>query len=156
MAGLHEEIEFEGHTLFVKDEFHITLVAAKYLAEMISPNKQAPVINQILLEFDKFTATTPLDKYELSGNLRFAQVGEQKTIILMAKVPNLDQLFEQLSQQFSVELPKQQTHVTLYRYPKDFIGIPIPSPKILEDSSKSIDIPELSLRCNDHFHQRQY
>lgn len=143
---LPEEVTYEGRKLFVKDEFHITLVSARHLAEIINPDHQDLAVGKILQEFNKFIKTTPLEEYVISKNLRFVQTDKEQTIIVMAEVPNLDSFFTRLSKKFSMELPKQQTHVTLYRYPKDFIGIPIPSREILENLSRTVEMPELSGR----------
>jgi hypothetical protein len=138
-----EEIVFEGHKLFVKDEFHITLVSGKYLAKFVNPNDEEITLDQILQEFDKFTKTTKLEEYKISNDLRFVQIDKEKAIIVMADVTNLDRFFDHLSQKFSLELPRQQAHITLYRYPKDFIGIPIPSAEILQTTSRTVEVPEL-------------
>jgi hypothetical protein len=71
------------------------------------------------------------------------QIDKEKAIIVMADVTNLDRFFDHLSQKFSLELPRQQAHITLYRYPKDFIGIPIPSAEILQTTSRTVEVPEL-------------
>lgn len=140
LAILSDEIDFEGHKLFIKDEFHITLLNAKYLAERIDPENREVIIRQILKEFEDFTQTNSFEKYEISNEVRFVQTGEQRTIIVMAQVPNLEKLFRRLSQIFSSELPIQPAHVTLYRYPKDFVGIPINSRELLQEISRSVKI----------------
>jgi hypothetical protein len=143
---LPKELTFKGQKLFVKDEFHITLVSVRHLAEVINPNDSYRAAHQILQEFNKFIETNSLEEYEISSDLRFVQTDREKTIVVMANVSNLDKFFKHLNHKFSVKLPKQQAHVTLYRYPKDFIGIPIPSLEILESISKPIEIPELNRR----------
>jgi hypothetical protein len=140
---LPKEIIFEGQKLFVKDEFHITLVGARSLASKIDPENQNSIKDQILREFNKFVETTPLEDYKILEELCFVHTDKEKTIIVMAEVPGLDKFFDHLSQKFSVQLPKQQTHVTLYRYPKDFIGVPIPSAEVLESASKIVKLPEI-------------
>jgi hypothetical protein len=140
---LPEEIVFEGQKLFVKDEFHITLVSASYLAQIIDPHHRGFIVDQISQEFDRFTEATSLEKYKISSDLRFAQTDKEKTIVVMAGVPDLDKFFDYLGEKFSLKLPTQRAHVTLYRYPEDFIGIPIPSAKTLWTISRPIEIPEL-------------
>lgn len=142
---LPEEITFEGQRLYIKDEFHITLVSARHLAEMINPETPDLVVDQILQEFDEFVRTTQLEDHKISSDFRFVQANKEKTIIVMAEVPNLEKFFDRLDQKFSLELPRQQTHVTLYRYPKDFIGIPIPSLEILQAIARPVDIPGLGI-----------
>lgn len=144
VPDLPEAIIYEGQKLFVKDEFHITLVSARHLAGIIRLDDQDAVVSEILQKFNEFIETTPLEEYVVSNDLRFVQTDKEQTIVVMAKVPNLDIFFGQISKKFSIDLPKQQTHVTLYRYPKDFIGIPIPSHEILETISEPIEMLELA------------
>ncbi len=144
LTDLPEEVIINGQKLFVKDEFHITLVSARYLAEKIQATDQESVMHQIIEEFDKFTESIPLEKYKISNDFRFVQDRGRITVIVMAKVPKLDKFFESLNQKFSITLPKQQTHVTLYRYPKDFIGIGIPSPEVLANIAEPLEITDFS------------
>jgi hypothetical protein len=143
ISQLPDKIIFEGQELFVKDEFHITLAGATQLAKIISPDDESFVLDQIIHEFDEFIAETSLEEYKISNNFRFAEKDDRKTIIVMAEVPNIGKLFNRLEQKFSRDLPRQQTHVTLYRYPQDFIGIAIPSVEALENFSRPIEFPLL-------------
>ncbi|HVV66584.1 MAG TPA: hypothetical protein VHB72_00740 [Candidatus Saccharimonadales bacterium] len=140
---LPDKIIFEGQELFVKDEFHITLVGAARLAKIISPDDQGSALDQIIQEFEEFVGVTPLKEYKISNNFRFVEKDERKTIIVMAEVPRIDELFNRLEQKFSLKLPHQQTHVTLYRYPQDIIGIAIPSAEDLQKFSRTIEVQEL-------------
>ncbi len=138
---LPEKIELKGHTLYVKDEFHITLLNVKFLAEIINPTNYETIKNQLLQEFDDFIQTHSLANYTVTNELRFVQENDKKTLVVIAHVDNLDELFELLSQKFSVNLPRQVAHVTLYRHPKNFIGIPINSAEALRSISQPITVP---------------
>jgi hypothetical protein len=148
VTGLADETIINGQQLFVKDEFHITLVSIRYLAEQIQPANPEPVLHQIIEEFDKFTKKTSLEKYTISNDFRFVQDRGRTTVIVMAEVLNLDKFFERLNQKFSIKLPKQPTHITLYRYPKDFIGIGIPSAEVLANISEPLEITDMSYFMN--------
>jgi hypothetical protein len=142
---LPSTIEIDGQTLYIKDEFHITLLGARYLAEWIDPANVETLTGELLQEFDEFVSTNTLENYEINSELRLVKENDQKTIIVLASVQNLDRLFDQLNQKFSMDLPRQISHVTLYRYPKDFVGIPIPSREIFERISEPVSIPSLGM-----------
>jgi hypothetical protein len=144
LTGLPEEVTINGQQLFVKDEFHITLVSIRYLAEQIQATNQESVLHQLIEEFETFTEKTSLEKYTISNDFRFVQDKGRTTVIVMAEVLNLDKFFERLNQKFSIKLPKQPTHVTLYRYPKDFIGIGIPSAEVLANIANPLEITDMS------------
>ncbi len=97
----------------------------------------------MIKEFEEFTDDNSLENYELTGELRLVKKENLKTVITMAKVPNLDIFFEKLSRKYSLNLPVQATHITLYTFPWDKIGIGILSEEELQNYSKPIDIPEL-------------
>lgn len=140
---LPETIEFAGQQLFIKDEFHITLLSVQYLARQLAADTAEQVKAQLVEEFEHFVAETPLDQYEITGPLRFVEDEAYKTIIVMVEVPHIEDLFDCLRNKFSANIPTQQTHVTLYRHPKDYIGIAIPSAEVLERTSRIIEVPGL-------------
>lgn len=144
-SGLPEKIVVDGDELVVKAEFHISLVWAGRLSGMIDEKNKDKIKNEMIEEFEKFTENNSLENYELTGELRLVKKADRKTIIAMAKVPNLDIFFEKLSQKYGVELPVQPTHITLYTLPSDKIGIGILSNEELQRISRIIGIPDIKL-----------
>lgn len=144
VADLPERLEFEGDEFVVKPEFHITLINFDKLAKIIDdvgPEKLKPEIVDVFYEFVK---RRPLAQYALLNELRLVRVAEDnKTIIVMAKLEGIDELFDALSKKYGVALPVQPTHITLYTLPTDTFGIPINSYNELGEISKQIELPEI-------------
>lgn len=143
LGELPTSIEVDGHTLILKSEFHISLVCAVRLAPLINKRGSDKVAAEIIEAFDGFVKEQPLTDYELSGELRLVKRDEKKTVIVMAKVPNLDKFFDSLRRKYNVDLPTQPTHITLYTLPPDNIGIGILSDEELRRDSIPVKIPEL-------------
>lgn len=133
----------ENNMMIVKFEFHISLVWVGKLSKMVYPKNKDKIKKEMIAEFEKFTEEYSLENYKLTKELRLVKKGDRKTIIVMAKVPNLDIFFDKLSQKYDIKLPLQPTHITLYTLPTDKIGIGILSDEELQKYSKPINIPEL-------------
>lgn len=143
IGNLPKVLEFQGDKFVVKPEFHITLLAVEQIAKIIDSDNAENLKLAVVKEFYDFVNALPLTQYELSDDLRFVRVGANKTIVIIAKVKNIDRLFERLSKKYGVQLPVQPTHVTLYTLPTDTFGIPINSHEELKKISKPVEIPEL-------------
>lgn len=142
LGELPAELEFEGDRYLIKPEFHITLLAAGQIADMVGGDLEK-MKSQIVKDFEEFTESFDLDNYELTDELRLCDVGGNKTVIVMVKLQGIEKLFEYLSGKYSINLPVQPTHITLYTLPTDTFGIPILSYEELERISKLINIPEI-------------
>lgn len=141
---LPESLEVGGHKFIVKAEFHITLLAVERLAEIINRASLDKLQQEIVAEFNEFVKSTPLTEYELLPNdLRLVQVNGNKTIIVMAKMPRIQDLFDVLSKKYKTELPVQPTHITLYTLPDDTFGIPIFSYDDMEKISQPVELPQI-------------
>jgi hypothetical protein len=145
LGNLPKKLKIDGDELVIKPEFHISLVWAGKLSEMIDKHSQEKIKNEIINKFNKFTDENSLQKYKLTNELRLVKRGSQKTIIIMANVPNLERFFKKLSHEYGVELPLQPTHVTLYTLPADKVGIGILSTEELQRISSIIEIPDIKL-----------
>lgn len=143
LGGLPDSLTIEGCRLVVKSEFHISLVWVGRLAEMIDRQNKDKIKADMIEEFEKFTKKYSLENYKLTKKLRLVRRGDQKTVIIITKVPNLDIYFEKMSQKYGVQLPLQPTHITLYTLPTDKIGIGILSEEELNKLSAPIRIPKL-------------
>lgn len=140
VGNIPESLEFEGEKFIVKSEFHITLLAVKQIAEIIDQHNIEKLQSEIVQDFYAFVEEFPLTKYELLDDVRQVIVGDNKTIIVMAKLKGIEKLFEMLEKKYQKQLPVQPTHITLYTLPTDTFGIPILSYKELSEVSDSTDI----------------
>lgn len=143
LGELPKKLTVDGDELVLKPEFHISLVWAGRLAEMIDIQNKDKIKIEIIQEFEKFTKEKSLVDYELTGELRLVEKGSQKTVIAMAKVMNLEAFFMRLNQKYGSKLPLQPAHITLYTLPTDKIGIGILSDEELQRISKVIEIPDI-------------
>lgn len=143
VADLPKSLEFGGNKFVVKPEFHITLLNFERIAKLIDSANVEKLKPDILSEFYEFVNKQPLTQYTLSKELRLVRAGENKTIVVLAKLKGIDKLFDTLSKKYGVALPVQPTHITLYTLPTDTFGIPINSYEELKKISKLVDLPEL-------------
>jgi len=114
LGDLPEKLKFEGNELQIKSEFHISLVWGEKIAEMVDESRIDEIISEIISEFLKFNDKKPIVEYELLSEIRFLERGDQKTLIVMAKVKNLEEFFVLLRTKYQKNIPIQPTHITLY------------------------------------------
>lgn len=141
--GLPETVEVKGYKLLLKSEFHISLIKARFIAELIDPNRVAELEQEIVVAFEKFIATQPLTEFSPTGVFRFVQLDIRKTVVGMCDVPHLKDFFNQLCSTYSFELPDPPTHITMYTLQPER-GIRILSPSQLDSDTEVVKVPELS------------
>ena len=125
--GLPVSISLQKEKLLLKSEFHITLINAEEIAKLIDQDNASKIEAEIVTEFEDFIRV---------------QRKERKTIVALAKVPNLVNFFERLKKKYQTNIPLQPTHVTMYTLQPE-VGIGILSNEELERDSKLIEIKEL-------------
>lgn len=135
VSNIPEKLKFRGDEFIVKSEFHITLLAVRQIAEIIDPANTEKLQLEIVQDFYQFVDVFPLTNYELQDEVRLVTVGNNKTIVKMAKLEGIEKLFNMLEKKYQKKLPVQPTHVTLYTLPTDTFGIPILSYEQLENIS---------------------
>jgi len=143
VGDIPDRLDIRGEKFIIKPEFHITLVAVKYIAEIIDRNNTEKIQLEIVDEFYKFTEKFPLTEYKLLNDVRFVAIEDNKTIIIMVKLKGIESFFETLEKKYHKALPLQPTHITLYTLPTDTFGIPICSYEELKIISTPIIIPKL-------------
>ncbi len=141
--GLPDKIIIEGTQLLIKSEFHISLVCTKRIAELIDPSQKERIENEIVNLFRSFIEHRNIATFKSTKQLRLVERDERRTLIMMVKLPGLNEFFESLSRQYHQEVPLQPTHITMYtRQPE--VGIGILSNEELEHDSKPIEIGDLT------------
>lgn len=145
VGDIPESLEFEGEKFIVRPELHITLLAVRYIAEIIDKDNAEKLQLEVVNEFYRFTKKFPLTDYKFLNDIRLVKAEDNKTIIVMVKLKNIEKLFETLEKKYRKALPMQPTHITLYTLPTDTVGIPIFSHEELQNISKPIIIPELGV-----------
>ncbi len=139
---LPDSLKIKGYNLFLKSEFHITLICAKRIAAIINAEKIEELEADIVKEFIDYASKKPLLNYKPSKVFKFVERDEKKTLIIMVEVPGLEQFFKLLSKKYKKDLPLQPTHVTLYTLQPN-IGIGILSIEQLELDSETVEVDSL-------------
>lgn len=142
LSGLPLALSIKGHKLLKKEEFHVSLINAIGIANLINPQSVDEIELEIIKEFKNFLKKNKLDKFSLLNKFRFVQKDIKKTVIVMCEIPGAEKFFTLLSKKYKKVLPLQPFHITLYTL-KDGGGIGILSNEELAKFSVPIDIPEL-------------
>lgn len=140
LADLPETVKINGYELFVKSEFHISLICVKRIAPIIGGVDRAELENEIVNFFLDFIKSTPLIDYSFDNVYRLVRKDERAALVGMVNVPGIEKLFAGLEKKFGVTLPLQPTHITLYTLQPD-AGIGILSEEQLEEISEIIEVP---------------
>ncbi|HTE58641.1 MAG TPA: hypothetical protein VK694_07945 [Verrucomicrobiae bacterium] len=142
LGTLPEQVTVQGFELLRKPEFHISLVCAYKLAQLIDLKNKQRVEKEIVDEFKKFVGNQSLAAYKLLPEFRFAQREHKKTLVVMTEVPGLSDFFDTLRQKFQIDLPSQPAHITLYALQPN-AGIRIFTDEELQHDSIPVEVPEL-------------
>ncbi|HPR09755.1 MAG TPA: hypothetical protein PLT04_04255 [Candidatus Saccharibacteria bacterium] len=143
LAELPDTITVNGKTLTRKGEFHISLMALKNLVPLINESNISINEDDLVQFFLETQKDVPLSNYELTGELRYVKRDERETVVAMVNVLGVEVLFDKLRDKFSLEIPTQPTHITIYTLQPE-AGIGILSPEELDRDSQTITLPELS------------
>ena len=134
-AHLPETVHIEGSLLTKKDEFHVSLMCVREL------RKEHPaVVEKVVPDFCAFTAKNPVAFVGFTGEFRFAEEGEKKTLVAPCKVSNLETFSKMFGNLYDVQIPLQPTHVTLYTLQPN-VGIGLNSQEEMAHKSRSIIPP---------------
>lgn len=133
---LPKSIEVEGNTLILKSSFHASLLCVKNI--LAEQNKELE--QKIIESFCKFASENDISFVKFTGEFRFSEFEERKTILARCEISNLEKFSNQLSKELNIEIPTQPTHITLYTLQSD-LGIGLNSFTELEEKSRVIDIP---------------
>ena len=109
LFGLTPELSALGQRWRVKDEFHVTAVSARWLAERLERD-QGVVWASVVTAIEGSRAGT----IRLGRELRVAAEGAERTLLVMARV---DGLSDELSARLGAPLVPPPAHVTLYTRP---------------------------------------
>jgi hypothetical protein len=112
LFGLADELTALGREWRVKDEFHVTAADAEWLAERVG-REAADVWHHVAAAVEG-RRSGPI---RLGSELRLAEEGEERTLLIMARVDGLGGLYRELSARLGAPLAPPPAHVTLYTRP---------------------------------------
>lgn len=113
VSGLPEKLEIEGHTLLLKTEFHVTLIAIGRIIErhkVTTPD----FVSKVVEDFCAFVKENPVELVRYRDEYKFVSREERKTVVVMCDVSNLDKFFDLINKKYNITLEYPPTHVTLY------------------------------------------
>lgn len=135
LNNIPETVSVEGETLRRKSSFHVSLICVK---DILSKN---PDVEQKAIDaFCSFAEKNDVSFIRYTGEFRFAQHNEKKTLVALCEISNLLELSENLGSKLGMLLPSQPTHVTLYTLQPD-AGIGLNSHADMETESIPVDVP---------------
>jgi hypothetical protein len=112
LFGLPDRFEAGDTTWTVKEEFHVTAAHTPWLAERagVSLDRAWQALSAAL----EGRRAGPV---RVGDELRLAREGQERTLIVMARVDGLGELYSELSGRLGAPLPPPPTHITLYTRP---------------------------------------
>ncbi len=75
-----------------------------------------------------------------TGEFRFAETMDRKTIVTLCEISNLDAFFAYAEQELKISIPLQPTHVTLYTLQPE-MGIGLNSEEEMQQKTQPIEVP---------------
>ncbi len=109
LLGLPERIDALGEAWHVKSEHHVTAIDAGWLAERLGRGHDE-VWAAVAAALDEVEA----GPVALGDELRRAERGEERTLVVMCEVAGLDELHRVLGTRLGAELELPPAHVTIY------------------------------------------
>jgi hypothetical protein len=140
LGDLPETLDIQGFHLLRRSEFHISLVCTYKIANLIDASQKDRYEAEIVTFFSEYTQSNPLNTYAPTGEYRLVKNGDRVTLIAMVTVPGIEEFFAILRQKYSVDIPLQPTHITIYTLQPEK-GIGIFSHKQLEHESEIVEAP---------------
>ena len=138
LKGLPSKIVVDGHELFLKNSFHISLVCINQIIKkhniLITSFKDV-----VVKDFCEFVAKNDVSLLSYEG-FRFASQENLKTVIVMCKVSNLDKFFEIINKKYGLNIEYPPSHVTLYAHDGK-TGIFLTDSDDIKNLTKSIPNP---------------
>jgi hypothetical protein len=110
--GLPPEIDVLGERWAVKDEFHVTAAHAPHLAQ-----RTGRPVEDVWAEVVAAVEGRRAGPVRVSDELRLARDGDERTIVVMARVDGLADLYVELSGRLGAPLAPPPAHITLYTRP---------------------------------------
>ncbi|MDB5190101.1 MAG: hypothetical protein JWN49_427 [Parcubacteria group bacterium] len=136
LEGLPPRLQAGNLDLHAKATFHVSLMCVKNLIRKHGNN----IEDEILGLFCSYTKEHEVNFVKYTGEFRFAETMERKTIIALCEISNLDNFFRFAEQQLNISIPLQPTHVTLYTLQPE-MGIGLNSADEMQQKTQPIEVP---------------
>lgn len=142
IGALPATISVEGETLQRRSSFHVSLLCVRDMVE-----KYGDLEKRILEFFCSFVKDHDISFIKYTGEFRFTQNEERKSVVALCEISNLKNFSESLGRELGIDIPPQPTHVTLYTLQPD-AGIGLNSSADMSEKSVPVEVPDsVRLRC---------
>jgi len=112
LFGLPGAIEVRGESWALKDEFHVTAAHAPWLAQ-----RAGVTLERAWRELAAALEGRRAGPVRVGDELRIVREGDERTLVVMARVDGLRELYAELSGRLGAPLAPPPTHITLYTRP---------------------------------------
>ncbi len=116
-----DEVEFR-----LKDEFHVTIINARGVANIIAENAGAQpeaIEQEIRAILEEYLAHNPMQFICFRDDVRLAIKNDRKSLAIRCEISNLEPFFITLQNNFKQEIKLQPAHVSLYTMTGLAVGI---------------------------------
>lgn len=113
IPGLPDTITAAGHTLKKRPEFHVSLVCTGQIRTRHRLTDEH-FTEEIVRAFCDYVERHSVVFVRFRDEFRFVELGEQKTVVVMVEVSNLEGFFDYMNEAYGLRMEYPQTHVTLY------------------------------------------
>ena len=137
LLELPDRIEALGEPWQVKAEHHVTALDPPWLAEHLGQD-----LERVWAATAATLAEVDAGPVHLGAELRRAQRGDERTLVVMATVPGLDELHRALGERLGAALEPPPAHVTLYTNPPGGPGIGLHDAAELAALTRVLDATE--------------
>lgn len=142
--GLPDSVTLSGRTYRSVTKLHCTLISTAKLSALLQDNKQlsredadaqaeaavASAVNRIRPTFQSYLNEVRLADRDASG---------KHTLVVMARVKGLRELFDDVNRQLGTDLPLQPAHVTVFHGGKNYpFGIPLNSQADIQELTRPL------------------
>src|SRR3954471_6661130 len=112
LFGLPGAIDVRGESWALKDEFHVTAAHAPWLAR-----RAGVTLERAWGELAAALEGRRAGPVRVGEELRLVREGDERTLIVMARVDGLGELYTELSGRLGTPLAPPPAHITLYTRP---------------------------------------
>jgi hypothetical protein len=138
LLGLEREVVALGLRWRLKNEFHVTALSARRVADLVGsePESVWGVVEPALRDHE-------VDEVVLrTRELRMVEEEDNRTLVAMADVNGLSALYDDLSRRLQIQIPPPPAHVTLYTNPGGE-GIGLHDETDLRELTRELSEPEV-------------
>lgn len=139
LKNIPKEIIFQGNAFLVNDFLHVSLVCIGKIIEKYN----VQIVNfkdKIINDFCEFSSSNILEPVSYTNDFKFVERDDKKTVVVMCKVPSLDEFFKLINKKYELNIEYPPTHVTLYKQPGK-LGIFLTDLNDIKNLTKSISNP---------------